>query len=217
MRAVLVTAFLFSFGAFVSAQTAAQIDLRAAGAGKIAVAKGKMRAVVDLTGETAGCVYAAGREKRALERRGCTASAASYELIDAVEKNGRYYLVVLSEAAGNCNVCGRCGATESFALVWLALDARLRVIEKKSVPIEYCLGSTSLVRPVPGIEEYENDAELKLSFEGDLLRVAYEKAEITSDEPISYQFSTLRYDRKTPEKGFVIETEKRAKSALDEQ
>jgi hypothetical protein len=216
MRAMIIISLVLSAVLGVSGQSAPKIVVRGAGAGKIAVARGKARTLIDLGGETAGCVDVSGSLRRELDRRGCTAPPADYKLLDAQAKNNRIYLVVLSEAMGNCNVCGQCGATEAFALVWVELDARLRVLDKKSVPVEYCLDGTSLVSPEITEEEYTSDAELKLPFVGDLLRVEFEKSDIEKDER-SYLLTTLEYNRKTPENGFVIKTERRGKSALDER
>ena len=54
---------------------------------------------------------------------------------------------------------------------------------------------------------------LKLPFKGDVLTIEMEKSNYGANDTTSYEFSHLEYNRKTPEKGFVIKTEKRAKSS----
>ena len=217
MRKILLSLLFVALAApAAAAQTAAKITLRAATGGKVSVNRGKIRSVIDLTEETAGCVFVSGAAKRRLDRRGCTASPAEYKLIDAVAKSGRTYLVVLAEASGNCNVCGQCGATEAFSLIWLELDARLRVVGKKSVPIEYCLDNTTLVAPALSEEDYQENRGPQLAFAGDRLRVEYEKGEFGENSERIYIHSTLEYNRKTPEKGFDIKTEKRSETAADQ-
>ena len=216
MRKLLFGLFFLSLSTFAGAQTPVKVVLKKAGPGKISVAQGRLRAVVDLTEETAGCVYVSGAAKRALDRRGCTASPATYRLVDAVRKDGSTFLVVMSEASGNCNVCGQCGASDNFALIWLRLDARFRVADRKSVPIEYCLTNTSLVEPVMTEDDYMANRGPQLPFADDVLRVAFEKSDYTEKDERIYLYTTLEYNRKTPEKGFVIKTERRDRSATEE-
>ena len=47
--------------------------------------------------------------------------------------------------------------------------------------------------------------------------VEFEKENYGENNQMSYEFSRLVYNRKTPEKGFVIKTEKRGKSAADDR
>ena len=54
---------------------------------------------------------------------------------------------------------------------------------------------------------------LNLPFKGDVLIIESEKEIYGENDTSVYEFSRLEYNRKTPEKGFVIKTEKRGKSA----
>ena len=196
------------------AATAQKIGVRGNKTGGIVVTRGKARATINLSREIAGCPYvAAGERKRELDARECTAPPATFKLIDATVKNNQTFLVVLTEAMGNCNVCGQCGASEAFGLVWLQLDASLRLIKKKSVPLELCLENRSIVSPEIQINDADDNETLKLSLKGDRLIIELEKEIYGENEKLTYEFSRLEYNRKTPEKGFVIKTEKRDKSA----
>lgn len=194
---------VFTLAICVSAQTAktSQIKLRNVGLGKISVSKGNLRSTIDLSAEVAGCAYVAGERKRELVKTECASPPASFKLLDATVKNNRTFLVVQSNAMGNCNVCGQCGATEAFALIWLNLDARLHVLDRKSVPIEDCRSRISLVNPV---NDEPVNGNLNLPFKSDILSVEFETKSF--DNNSSYEFSHLYYNRKTPENGFVINT-----------
>ena len=103
---------LCSFG--IAAQT---IRLRPAARGQISVIKGGQRAVIRLSTDIAGCAYVPADYQPDLNKKGCTAPAATFKLIDAAFKNNQTFLVVQAEAMGNCNVCGRCGASEALTLL----------------------------------------------------------------------------------------------------
>ncbi|HLM01027.1 MAG TPA: hypothetical protein VK400_08210 [Pyrinomonadaceae bacterium] len=217
MRTVIFSLLFFLFLSCVPAQTATaqKIVARGNNTGGIVVTKGKARATINLSADVPGCAYiAAGERKRDLDARECAAPPAGFELIDATVKNNRIFLVLLTETMGNCNVCGQCGATEAYGLIWLQLSANLRLIKKKSVSLEFCLENRSIVSPALRINDAEEYERLNLSFDADVLTVETEK-EINgeTDAANSYEFSRLEYNRKTPEKGFVIKTEKRAKSS----
>lgn len=201
----------------VAAQ-AQKTSVRGNKTGGIVVTKGKMRVTINLNREIAGCPYvASGERKRDLDARECTAPPANFKLIDAREKNKQIYLVVQTEAMGNCNVCGQCGASEAFALVWIQLDTNLRLIKKQAVPLELCIQNISLISPKIQINEAVDNETLNLSFSGDRLNIELEKEIYGENDTYTYEFSRLEYNRKTPEKGFVIQTEKRAKSSQIEQ
>jgi hypothetical protein len=184
------------------------------GAGNVSISKGKTRSTIDLSKEVAGCTAVAGDFRRELVEKGCAAPPAMLKLIDSQTKNNQYFLVVQSKAMGNCNVCGQCGASESFSLIWLKLDARLRVVKKKGVPLDSCIGNISIVSDSISFNEETQESKLQLKFVGDVLTIEYEKTLFGDNSDISgYNFSHLEYNRKTPEKGFVIKTEKRAQSS----
>lgn len=218
MRKIIFGLAFLTLAIGASAQTAKnnRVTIRAVGAGKIVIAKGSRRSTIDLSKDVAGCVYTPIKYKRELDAKGCASPPAAFKLINATAKNNQTFLIVETEAQGNCNVCGRCGASEATALVWLKLDARLRVLEKKAVPIEFCLFDVSLVGSGIKPDETTNGESPNLKFKDDVLTVEFEKMIFDDQSEISgYEFSHLEYNRKTPEKGFVIKTEKRAKSSVN--
>lgn len=203
------------FPVIVSAQTA-NVNIRSTGSGKIEVIKGKLRTTADLTVDVGGCAYVSGIRKRNLNKIGCAAPPASFELIDSVVKNNQTFLVIQSTAQGNCNVCGSCGASETYTLIWIKLDARLRVLDKQGIVVESCPESLSII--TPSVKDYETSFSVKMPLKTGLLTVDFEKRIYDSNRDLeSYEFSHLEYDRKKPERGFIIKAEKRAKSSATDR
>jgi hypothetical protein len=213
--------FLFvSLVICAEAQTAAKIKLQNSASGKITLIKNKTRATLDLSRDVAGCGYVNAAIRKNF--KDCAASPAEFALVDATAKNNQTYLLISTEAAGNCNVCGQCGADDAFGLIWLKLDKNLRVLDKKSVPIDFCRMD---ITPVSNVVDFKEETQeqsqeesLKLNFKDDILAVDFEKTLFDDGGNIvGYEFSHLEYRRKTPERGFVIKTEKREKSSVPEQ
>src|SRR5205085_702543 len=143
------------------AQTAkfVKINFRNAGLAKIFISKGKIRSNIDLSRDVAGCNYVSREQKRELDKTDCASSPATFKLIDATVKNSQTFLVIQSNAMGNCNVCGQCGASEAYTLIWLKLNPRLRVINKQSIPLNYCLAGIS----IKDVKQLDNLSGLQLS------------------------------------------------------
>lgn len=191
-----------------------KVTLRNIGMAKVSLAKGGLRRTIDLSEEVVGCRYVPGPYKATLTKRGCAAYPASFKLIDAITKSGKTYLVVLSEAADNCNVCGRCGASDALALIWLELDASLRLRNKRSVPIQDCMAFIDLVGIEAAVKEPGDTDDFSLRFKNDILSVSFEKRIFEDSDPkAGYQFSRLEYNRKGPGQGFVVTAEIREKSS----
>ena len=174
------------------------------------MANGKTRSTVDLSNDVAGCSYLhPGPVKRNLVKQGCAAEPAEFKLIDSQIRGVKTYLVLQAAAQGNCNACGQCGADSSYALIWLRLNAALKVESKKSVAVDFCRFSVLLVNA-----DLTDEGEPIFKLKGDKLNVEYE-TRVVGDDETTYEFSQLEYNRRQPEKGFVIKTEKSAKSRRD--
>jgi hypothetical protein len=195
-----------------------KVILRNVGLARVSVSKGALRRTIDLSEEVTGCAFVSGQSRTPLKKRGCAAPPATFELVDSTTHNGDTYVIVLSTAMDNCNVCGRCGASEAYSLIWLELDPTLRVRNKKSTPIEDCMAFIGLVSPTVEEDEPTKDGAFALPFKGDSLIVEFERRLFEEDtEKQGYRFSHLEYNRKEPEKGFIITTEIRAKSSQKAQ
>jgi hypothetical protein len=192
----------------------ARISVRNIGLAKVSVSKGTLTRTIDVSEEVAGCGYVSGPVKASLRKRGCAAPPANFKLIDSITQAGNTYLILLSEAMGNCNVCGRCGATEAFSLVWLELDQRLKVLNKRSVAIQDCMTFTEIVEPETSGPDPDKPEEVNLVFKDEILRLTFETREWEEGGDNSkFVLSNLTYDRRHADRGFVISTEKRDKSA----
>lgn len=209
----MITAFSIS----VSAQTA-KVKIQDSGLGKITVVRGKTRSVVDLSGDVSGCVYVPKEFRKTLAKNGCVSPPADFNLVDATEKNKNTFLILTADAQENCNVCGRCGASEATTIIWLKLDARLRVLEKKNIPLDYCMQNISTISPISESNEETQNETWILPFKNDVMTIEFEKAIFKQEsDSFTYEFTRVEYDRTKPEQGFVIKTEKREKSSLPEQ
>src|SRR5215203_7318733 len=173
MRFLLIIFLVIAPVIGISAQGAGKIKLQNSGSGKITLTRNKTRATINLSKDVAGCAFAPLQIKKNF--KDCAAGSAEFQIIDSVVKSNRTFLLISSEAMGNCNVCGRCGADEAFALIWLKLDQNLRVLDKKSVPIDFCLLDIELVSEVLDFDEETQNATLKLIFEDDVLAIDFQK------------------------------------------
>ena len=204
-----------SFAQRARAKTSlAKISVRNIGFAKVSVSKGALTRTIDVSSEVAGCRYVSGPVKASLRKQGCAAPPATFKLIDATIYKGNAYLILLSEAMGNCNVCGRCGAAEAFSLVWVELDQTLRVRNKRSVAIQDCMTFTDIVEPQVFVADPDNLEALNLVLKDEVLRLTFETREWEEGGDNSkFVLSNLTYDRRHADQGFVISTEKRDKSA----
>jgi hypothetical protein len=204
--------FTIIFVSISFAQTKSAVKLKNVGRAKISITKGKLLSKIDLSENVAGC---ASVKKRTyvFNNADCSAPDASFKLIDTTEKDDFIYLVILSDAMGNCNMCGRGGSTNSFSLIWLKLDSALKMLEKKSVPIDYSRNEIYILKPKP--IPHDNLSTLNLKFGKDVLTVEFEQISyFDNGKPKFYDFSHLEYNRKTPEKGFIVKTSRRKKSSI---
>ena len=65
------------------------------------------------------------------------------------------------------------------------------------------------------LTQNENNQNENLKFIDDVLTVEFEEKLYSEDsKPENYIFTHLEYNRKTPEKSFIIKTEKRAESSV---
>lgn len=216
MRKISFVFFIFALFISASAQTA-KVKIQKAGSGKISVVRGKVRSVIDLSQDVAGCAFISGAAKTRLDKIGCTASPATFQMVDATEKNKQTFLILTADAQENCNVCGQCGASEASTLLWLKLDARLRVLEKKNVPLYFCRENISLISPMSDEDEKTGNETWNLPFKNDVLTIEFEKRIFGDSDKDIFEYTRIEYNRTKPEKGFVIKTEKRDKSSVSEQ
>lgn len=220
MRKILFIFLIATFGIFVSAQTKSNVRVQGNSLGKVTVSKGKARSVIDLSKDVSGCVFVPAEFKKDLDKKGCTAPPATFKLIDATEKNKQTFLILTANAQENCNVCGRCGASEATTVIWLKLDARLKLLEKKNIPLEYCGLNLTMIYSGSETNKETPDDSSDVSFRGNVMTIEFERrlfSEESNGDKDMYEFTHVEYDRTKPENGLVIKTEKRDKSSSPDQ
>ncbi len=126
-------------------------------------------------------------------------------VLDQVSKPGLTYVLMQVNTNTGCSVQGMCGAGVTTDLIWLKFDANLKIIARASAMIADCATSTGITelngKPAAGLE----DQELKLEMRGGVFLVRFEKSDFTNKITT---ITTLRYERKTSERGLVISSVK---------
>lgn len=168
--------------------------------GNVTVKKGSRTGVINLRSEVAGCVYTT-REMIKFAPPDCSAfgSKAEFKVVDAITKNGKYYLIIEAESpSGNtaCNACGRCGADGATSLIWVKLDAKLKLEAKKSILYADCNTNT-----YPSENDNIDGDDYK--FVKNELRIETKGRDYETDG--KYRIILWKYSRNSPEKGFAIE------------
>lgn len=208
---LLITLILFSFS-FVIAQdkgNANGFTAKHTTSGNVTIKKGRLSGVINLAREVSGCVYTS-RQAVKFAPTDCAAfgSKAFFKIIDAVSKNGAYYLIIEAEAPSgnsNCNACGRCGADGATSLIWVQLNSRMKLKKKKSIPISDCENDTYLTdnkdinqSPMEGKGYRFINNQLRIETKG---RSNVE----TKDRTLMDEIIIWNYSRNSAEKGFTIE------------
>jgi hypothetical protein len=160
---------------------------------RIRIVAGTERTLVNLTDDVSGCLELF---DPTISQR-ITRQPLRIKVIDRVSKDDKHYLVLLAEAQSNCNVQGYCGATTDLTLIWLKLDAGLKLEGKQSAIIVDCQANISLTD-----QEYDRQYGLIIKLVRGRLAIEYGN---TIDDEVR-TLSQLVYDRKFPERGFVITT-----------
>lgn len=172
--------------------------------GKARLTLGKISKIVDLSKNVSGClsVY------DGTDPKGARSSYKNYlKVVDKARKDDYLYIVLLASGQGNCNVQGMCGAATDYSLIWLKLDQKLTVADKKSVTVESCRGNIELKKPELSETDYQNG--FKLALQNKTLAVEFE--ENRDSEPNAYKYFRLTYNAAEPEKGFTVVDEKRSR------
>lgn len=221
MKALILpfSVLVLAFSAFPQSKPLTGLKIKSDQKAVVTLTLDKKSAKVDLAEEVAGCAYIEdGDYKKDLERRKSAASPVTFELIDAVEKDGEHFVVLMSKAYGNCNVQGRCGASSANSLIWLRLGADFKEAGRKAVAIESCSEELILIAPEwKGVVEGDfMSKKSNFTFSRNVLKVVFEKSIYGSDEKFEYELFTLVYNRNAPENGFDVTSTISPDSALDD-
>jgi hypothetical protein len=161
--------------------------------------QGSLNSSINLRGDIAGCtskIYDGTNPK--LES---VTAVASTRVIDQIRKGKFWYTVFQTVLNSGCNVQGICGAASNVSIVWLKLDTKLKVISRKAVIVVECLTNTSLTKWIGKTGEEMNDLiDPKLQMQAGKLELEFQTNDYTRQKTVS----SLRYDRRLPEKGLVV-------------
>jgi hypothetical protein len=177
-------------------QNATAIKVYSARGMRIRIVAGTERTLADLTDDVSGCLDLFDPHTPKLKLK----QPLRIKVIDRVRRDDKYYLVLLTIAQSNCNVQGHCGAATDSTLIWLKLGAGLKLEEKQSAVIVGCRTNIDVVDP-----QYNSQDELVIKPVRGRLAIEYGN---TFDDDVR-TLSQLVYDKKFPERGFVITTKEK--------
>jgi len=167
--------------------------------GKVQLTRGAVKSVIDLSKDISGCIVVYDRSEPKLRL-----DTTDFTSVDSVVKGGKTYLLLLAEINSGCNITGQCGAATDLTLVWLKLNSRLRVEQKKAVVAQSCFwGDINIMDEEAGSED---DASGTFKLKNNILSFRFETNRYHTEQ--DYSVSTVIYDRSQPEKGLVVKIEK---------
>ena len=162
--------------------------------------RGNLNGSITLQGDIAGCTTGSydGSDPNSKPSGG----AATTRVIDEIRKGAFWYVTFQTTLGSGCNIQGMCGAGSGVSVVWLKLDSKLKVISRKAVIVVECLTNTGLNK---WAEQTGNDVmdstDPKLRMVAGRLELEYETENYNTKQKT---ISSLRYDRRTPEKGLIV-------------
>jgi hypothetical protein len=199
---ILLTALVFHAPAF--AQKTAKIKVTPLKIGKVQLARGTVKSILDLSKDISGCIVTYDRS----EPKARKVDTTDFDKIDEVVKGGKTYLLLVSEINSGCNVTGECGAATDLTLVWLKLNSRLKIESKKAVAVQSCFwGDINIIDD--GETTSETDPTGNFKFSKGVLSFEFETNRYKSD--LEYTVTTVKYNRAAAEKGLIVKTEKRTR------
>ncbi|HLX09206.1 MAG TPA: hypothetical protein VKY89_15240 [Thermoanaerobaculia bacterium] len=166
------------------------------GRGRIRIKRGKAALRLDLGPDFAGCK---GEMYDPMEKQRWQA-AVSIEVVDETASPPFDYLVLLAQAAANCNIQGACGASRGEStLIWLKLTRDLALAGKQAILFDSCdVGRWALIEGGEGGAGTEEGFSAKdLRWTGGVLQI---DVETDIDDPPKKNWR-LTYDRRQPEAG----------------
>lgn len=192
--------FIFHNSAF----SQAKVKVTPLKKGKIQLARGAVKSVLDLSKDISGCIVTYDRSDPKAGKMDTT----DFDKVDEVVKGGKTYLLLVSEINSGCNITGECGAATDLTLVWLRLNSRLQVESKKAVAVQSCFwGDISMIDDDEAPSDGETGGYFKLN--KGILSVQFETNRFKAG--LEYSVTSVKYDRTQAEKGLVVTTEKPAR------
>lgn len=162
--------------------------------GQFRFARGRTRTVYDLKSSLSGC-YGALFDGATGQKLGGSVRA---RVLDQTAQKGFWYVVMQVTTNTGCNVQGMCGAGLSVDVIWLKFDAKLRLLARQAAMVEDCGTSTELSR----FDGKRGDAQ-DVILEARNGELWLESKRDDVEKKISLT-TTLRYDRRVPDRGLAI-------------
>jgi hypothetical protein len=155
---------------------------------------------ITLQGDIAGCTTGSydGSDPKSKPSGG----AAKTRVIDQIHKGTAWYVTFQTTLSSGCNIQGMCGAGSGISIVWLKLNAKLKVISRKAVIVVECLTNTGLSKWAGKTgNDVMDSTDPKLRMVAGRLELEFETENFSTKQKT---VSSLHYDRRTPEKGLVV-------------
>jgi hypothetical protein len=162
--------------------------------GQFRFARGRTRTVYDLKSSLSGC-YGALFDGATGQKLGGSVRA---RVLDQTAQKGFWYVVMQVTTNTGCNVQGMCGAGLSEDVIWLKFDATLKLLARQAAMVEDCRTSMELSRFDGKRKEGEG---VILETRAGVLSL---DSKLSNFEKKTATLTTLRYDRRTPDRGLVI-------------
>jgi hypothetical protein len=205
-RAFLIT--LFALSSFVFAQQGLPAEQGSSDPIKITAfpnaifkfSQGKLNGSINLQGDIAGCTT--GSYDGSDPKSNPSGGAASTRVIDQIRKGAFSYTVFQTVLGSGCNVQGRCGAGSAVTVVWLKLNAKLKATSRKAVIVTECMTDTGTTKWAgQSGDEIKDLFDPQFRLVAGKLEIGFETEDFNTKQKI---VSSLRYDRRAPEKGLVV-------------
>lgn len=162
--------------------------------------QGNLKSSVTLQGDIAGCTTGSydGSDPNSKSSGG----AATTRVIDEIRKGAFWYVTFQTTLGSGCNVQGRCGAGSGITVVWLKLNARLKMISRKTVIVEDCMTDTGTSKFAGKTgDEIKDSFDPKFRLVAGKLEIEFQRDDFNTKKTT---ISSLRYDRRAPEKGLIV-------------
>jgi hypothetical protein len=201
MALFVLTSFVFAQQGLPAKQSASDsIKILAFPNGIFEFWAGASHSRVSLKGDIAGCTtgFYDGSDPKSKPQGG----AASTRVIDQIRKGAFWYTVFQTVLGSGCNVQGLCGAGSAVTVVWLKLDAKLKVISRKAMIVTECLTNTGVTTWAGKTgDEIKDLFDPQFRLVAGKLEIGFESDDFNTKQKT---ISSLRYDRKSPEKGLIV-------------
>lgn len=169
------------------------------GNGTFRLSRGRVSRVADLRSGISGCW---GRLYDRSQGQGPAtqgSGSVSARVLDLARRAGHWYLVLQIDTNSRCDIQGPCGAATNTDVLWLKFTPGLALAARQATPVATCTPDTELTRGAGRRPGEGRPPALELSDGVLALESRTRHHDGTPD-----LLTTLRYDRRTPERGLNV-------------